>query len=77
MRTQVSLIHANLLQVAQALSQQTGGHARHASMQVVEALAAAQQLAHHQRRPAAAQCFGAAGDGAELTVAVVHRQSSG
>jgi hypothetical protein len=46
-------------------------------MQVVEALAAAQQLAHNQRRPSLAQHLGTPCNGAELTVGVFHRIVSG
>ncbi|MDT4877688.1 hypothetical protein FQZ97_1132230 [compost metagenome] len=58
--------------MAQALAQQAGGHARYAAVQVVETLAAAQQLAHYQRRPALAQRLGGACDRTELPVAVIH-----
>ena len=54
---------AAVLQVAQPLRQQAGGHACHAAVQVVEPPAAAQQLAHHERRPPLAQDLGAARNG--------------
>jgi len=41
-------------------------------MQVVEALAAAQQFAHHQRRSSLAPHFGTSADGARLAVGVFH-----
>ncbi|MNR37470.1 hypothetical protein D3C85_1554870 [compost metagenome] len=63
-------------QMAQPLCQQAGGHPWYASVQFIEALAAAQQLAHDQRCPALAQCFSTACDRAELTVAIFHRQDS-
>ncbi|MNG13045.1 hypothetical protein D3C84_966970 [compost metagenome] len=58
--------------MAQALAQQAGGHARYAAVQVVKTSAAAQQLAHQQRRPALAQRLGGACDRTKLPVADVH-----
>jgi len=50
---------AELLEPAQALREQARGHPRHAAVQVVEAPAAAQQLAHDERRPPLAEHLGA------------------
>ncbi|MNF96219.1 hypothetical protein D3C84_790010 [compost metagenome] len=66
----------DIFQVAQPLCQQAGGHPWYAAVQFIEALTAAQQLAHDQRRPALAQCFSTARDRTELTVAFIHRPYS-
>ncbi|MNJ23359.1 hypothetical protein D3C77_177440 [compost metagenome] len=63
----------DIFQVAQALCQQAGGHPWYATVQFIEALTAAEQLAHHQRRPALAQGLSTARDRAKLTVAFIHR----
>ena len=64
--------HTDIFQMTQPLGQQAGGHPGYAAVQFIEALAAAQQLAHHQWGPAFAQGFGTARDRAELTVAFIH-----
>ena len=63
-----ALDDADLLELAQPLREQRRRHARHAAADVVEAGAAAEQLAHDERRPALAEDLGAARDGAELAV---------
>ena len=64
------LDHAGLLQLLEALGEQGGRHARHPAAQIVEAGAAAQQLAQDQRRPARADHFRCHRNGAKLTVTV-------
>jgi hypothetical protein len=63
------------LELAQPLGQQGLRHARHAAPDVVEAAAAAQELANHQRRPQFSEHFGAARHRAELAI-VGHRGHS-
>ena len=60
--------HPNFLELAESLRKQRGGHAWYAATNVVEALAAAQQLADDQWRPALADDFGAASDRTELPI---------
>ena len=64
------LDHASLLQLLEALGQQGRRHPRHAPAQIVEARAAAQQLAQDQRRPARADDLRRHRDGAKLAVAI-------
>jgi hypothetical protein len=56
---------ANFFELAQALREQRGRHPRHAAADFIEARTAAQQLAHHQRRPALAEDFGCTRNRAE------------
>src|SRR5688572_4110823 len=58
----------HLLQLLQPRGEQRRRHARNAPAQVVEAAAAAEQLAHDERRPALAEDLRASRDRAELTV---------
>ena len=67
-RASDALDDADLLELAQPLREQRRRHAWHATADVVEPCAAAQQLAHDQRRPAFAKNLGTARDRAELSV---------
>ena len=68
--------HPGVLQRAQPLGEEGGGHPRHPAPELVELGAAAEQLANHQGRPAFAQHLGPARDRAELSV-VDHRLTVG
>jgi hypothetical protein len=58
----------DLDQFLKTLGQHGAGDARDAPANVVEAAAAAQKLAHHEKGPAPADGFMSAGHGTELTV---------
>ena len=64
-----ALDDAGDLEVAQPLDEQTPRDQRHPAMQVVEAVAAAEQLADHERSPAFRDDLGCLGHGAELAIA--------
>ena len=63
-----TLDHAGGLELAQPLGEQAARHQRHAALQVVEAVAAAEQLADHERRPALRDDLGRLRHRAELAV---------
>ena len=64
-----ALDDARVLELAHALRQQAARHQRDAALQVVEAMASAQQLADDEGRPPLGQHLARLGHGTELAVA--------